>query len=693
MAPREISFVHSRAPRASGLSDKAVDEHKELIGDLYLSQNFTRDQVIDYLKTNLSFNLSPDQFSKATRRWGFHKQPRGGPSTQRSPNETVSQSAPSRIASDEPSCTTTADDSTDQEETLTKESSKRPRSDASSISRRSDITANGPSSPLPRRPLKRPKPRSESGDATAEGSSHMQLSFVTDGDVTFTPSTIEESPRSQYMYDDKLSAEYLSCCYRYTKAFSYYCKISIPFQHKTSSAKQRRTRILDMARTAKTRRTSEVVRVMMESELQMSNDPLIEEGPNPCPSDEVEMCCMQSFLFHRHLALIYAHRSGDTSRVEEHLDKARNFTRAFDTLGPQSIDLWTLFHLQGKKDDNIPESLLNSLKWDNTLFTSDMKHCLTHCWRTLSDTCYLNPSQRAFPGFDWEQLKGMKPTEMSNLALKKSSLYLWKKSTFLFTYFWKQIQLERESPLPWGQSLPTISATHFLMFVSRIIIQRSLLASKPNEGPLGLHPLDTSLYRDIIQELLYASLYAPQDVKREFVTQFVKHYSWTPPAARKSGLALELQTYQMEALESVLATRSSRSATPTSTPLKEVAALRAEFPGVRRAATDNEFLRWLTKQHEQLASPNQRDTIKYVQGGRYAPSFGSSSVSSYLTTSLSAHHIYLNALCGNPTISRSLASRSSRSSQVSGSSSLQRFKAAALNRRDQSDPTGIHDFI
>ncbi|KAI7758540.1 hypothetical protein LZL87_006931 [Fusarium oxysporum] len=692
MALRELSFIHSRAPRAAGLSDKAVDEHKELIADLYLTQNYTRDQVINYLKTNLSFTLSRDQFSKATRRWGFHKQPRGGASIQSTPNETASQGTPSETVSNEPSCTTTVDDSTDQGLILTNESSKRPRSGTSSISRRSDITAHGPSSPLPRRPLKRPKPRGESGDYTAESSSDTPLNLSTDGDFAFTPLTIPSTPRFQYTYNDKLSAEYLSCCYRYTKAFSYYCKISIPFQYKTSSAKQRRARILDMARTAKKRRTCEIVRVMMESELKMSNDPLIGEEPNLCPSDEVEMCRIQSFLFHRHLAQIYAHRVEDTSLEQKHLDKARNFTKAFDPLGPESIDLWTLLSFQGKKDHDIPEGLLNSLEWDNKLFASDMERCLTHCWRTLRDTHCPKP----FPGYDNERLKGMKPTKLSDLALQKSPLYLWRKSSFLFTHFWKHIQLERESPLPWGQSLPTVSATHFLMIVSRIIVQRSLLVSDPNNGPLELQPSDTSLYCEIIPTLLYDGSFTPEHVKREFVTQFVEHYSWSPPSVRKSVLAREVQIYQMEALESVLATRSSRSATPPSKPLKEVAALKTDSSEVRRASTDNEFLDWLIQQREQLASPNQRDTIIHVEGGLYPPSFGSSSVSSYLRTSLSAHHIYLNALNGNPTLARSLASRSSRSSQVSGSSSLQRFKAAALNRKEQPDSTlgpGIHDLL
>ncbi|KAF5579954.1 hypothetical protein FPCIR_10784 [Fusarium pseudocircinatum] len=689
MAPRELSFIHTRAPRAAGLSDNAVDEHKGLIGDLYLTQNYTRDQVINYLETNLSFTISRDQFSKATRRWGFHKQPRGSLSVQPTPNGTASQSTPSETASNEPSYSTTVDDSTDQGLILGNESSKRPRSGTSSINRRSDITAHGPSSPLPRRPLKRPKPRSESGDYTAESSSDTPLDLSTDGNFISTPLTAQSTPRCQYTYDDKLSAEYLSCCHRYTKAFNYYLKISIPFQHKTPSAKQRRARMLDMARTAKKRRLCEVVRVMMESELNMSNDPLIGEEQDPCPSDGVKMSPMQSFLFHRHLAQIYAH-NGDTSLEQKHLDKARNFTKAFDTLGPESIDLWTLLRLQGKKHHDISEDLLNPLQWDNKLFASDIERCLTLCWRTLRDTQCPKP----FPGYDKERLEGMNPTKMSDLALQKRPLYLWRKSSFLFTHFWKHIQLERESPLPWGQSLPTISATHFLMVVSRIIVQRSLLvSSEPSNGSPGLQPSEVSLYCEIIPALLFDNSFTPESAKREFATQFVEHYSWSPPSARKCDLAREVQTHQMRALESVLATRRSRSSTPTSptlTTLKEIAGK------VRRASTDNEFLDWLIQQHEQLASTNQRDTIMHVEGALYPPSFGSSSISSYLRTSLSAHHIYLDVLNGNPTLARSLASRSSRSSQVSGSSSLQRFKAAAPNRKEQPDTTlgsEIHELL
>lgn len=562
---------------------------------------------------------------------------------------------------------------------VTNESSKRPRSVASSISRRSDNTYQGLSSPLPRRPVKRLKPKTETGDTG----------------LMLTPSTEEEGTESrsryQYKYDDELSANYLACCYRYTKAFCCYCKISMPFQYQTFSPKQRRDRMLDMARTAKTRKTSEIVRVMMESELKTSNDPLSEDGSNQCPPGEPKMCPMQSFLFHRHLAEIYTHRSDGSSMVHKHLDKARGFTKALDALAPASIDLWTLLRLlPGHKMTNIPEGLLNSLDWDVTSLTIHMKDCLWRCYGALSETQFCSASMQHYDAPEHEKTNGkMKPTDMYHLALENSPLRIWTETSFLFTFFWTKIQ-DKAPPV---RGHPTISATQFLMVVTRMIVRRSSFAPKyaycfrdfDANLPELLAP-DQLVYRCIVLQLLQESRSPSNHIKREFVTEFVEHYSWSPPAARKSVLVQRVKTYQIEALESVLATRrESRPTTPNSITLREVTTLREEVSDARRKSADNEFLNWLVAQEDQLASTSQRGTITYVNGGQYTPSFDSSSASSYLRTCSSAYHVYLNALNGNPTISRSLASRSSRSSQVSVSSSFKRFKASALNRRNSSE--------
>ncbi|KAF4954515.1 hypothetical protein FSARC_12128 [Fusarium sarcochroum] len=678
MAQRELSFIHSRAPRAAGLSDKVVDEHKELVHDLYLTQNYTRDQVINYLKTNLGFSLSPDQFSKAIRRWGFRKQPRRGSCIEQPPHDTAGQCTSSD--------STSVDDLTDHEPMVTDESSKRPRSVASSITRRSGITTLGPSSPLPHRPVKRPKPRSDPGDTTVGSPVHIALNFATDSDFIFTPSAEAESthssPLDQCMNDDELSAEYLACCYRYSKAFSYYCKISIPFRQKTSSANERRARMLDMARNAKTRKTREVVLVMMESELKISNDPLNRHGSSQFSPGQPEMCRRQSFLFHRHLAQIYSRRSDHTHQMQKHLDKARNFTAAY---GPGSIDLWTLLRLlEGKKNHHVSQDLLDSLKWDEERLVPDMMACLDYCGMKLFQF-------DSFQQSDMAQRNRMNPTQMSDLALQRSSFHLWKKSSFLFTFLWKEMQLAQQAHSSWAQGLLDISATQFLMIVCRMIVHRSWSTYKPTED---LGEVEGSSFKPTpshirhcchaIPSLLDDVVAMPGQIKREFVTQFVEHYSWCPPAACKGPLAQQIQTYQMEALESVLTTkRDSRSTTPTSIELREVTTLRTSTADSRHVSTDKEFLNWLAEQQQQLDSTGQRDTLIYIPGAKHPSSFNFSSIASYSTTSISTHHIYLNALNGNPTISRSLASQSSRSSQVSVSSSLRRFKAAALKWTSQ----------
>ncbi|KAH7179082.1 uncharacterized protein B0J16DRAFT_402455 [Fusarium flagelliforme] len=711
MATRRLTFIETRAPRAAGLSEGAVDEHKELIGDLYLSQNYTRDQVIQHLKTNFGFNLSRDQFSKATRRWGFQKQRRGGSSIEPSLSEVATQSTTSDAARNVPPSTTNIDIAEDQEPTVTDESSKRPRSAASSISRRSNTTTHDSSSPFVRRLVKRMKPNDEPGNAPTESLPQTQLDFSNDTDLMLTTSVEEEvvDSRSRYeeRYDDELSADYLVCCYRYNKAFWYYRKLSVPFPYESLSPKQRRDRILDMARTAKTRRASEIVKEMMESELETSNDPLSEDRSNQPPSGKAEMCPVQSFLFHRHLAEIYEHYSDDASLVQKHLNQAKGFTKAFDKLAPPdtlslsgeqvlqsmqkkehnappTIDLWTLLRLlPGYKVADIQENLLNSLEWDATSMVLDIRDCLDRCWGALNKSEPLPISMH----YDAVQHEKMEPNEMSHLAVQHDPLYIWAKTSLLFTFLWTKIQ--DNTPPIW--KCHTISATQFLMVISRMIVRESLLLSQHVTPPLDpegrlleLRDSDRQDYRSVVQTLLLVHRWMPDQIKREFVTEFVEHYSWSPPAGRKSVLAQQIQTYQIEALKLVLAGRKegeSRPTTSTSTTLREVTTLKAEASEMGSTSEDNEFMEWLALPQDQSDSTGERDAIAYVKQRQYAPSFDSSRVSSSLRTS----SIYLSALTGNPTMSRSLASRSSRSSQASLSSSFKRFKASALKRRNSSE--------
>ncbi|KAF5637769.1 hypothetical protein F52700_4471 [Fusarium sp. NRRL 52700] len=76
MASSNLKWVYGLTHRAQDVSNEAVDEYKSVIRQLYLDQNMTRDEVLSHLQDVHGFSLSTNQFSKATKRWGFYKQPR-----------------------------------------------------------------------------------------------------------------------------------------------------------------------------------------------------------------------------------------------------------------------------------------------------------------------------------------------------------------------------------------------------------------------------------------------------------------------------------------------------------------------------------------------------------------------------------------------------------------------------------------
>ncbi|KAH7262912.1 hypothetical protein BKA59DRAFT_519833 [Fusarium tricinctum] len=671
MAQREISFIYSRARRAAGVSDKALDEHKDLIGDLYLTQNYTRDQVITYLNEELRFKISPSQFSKATRRWGFHKQPHGGTS-----NEIASQHATNDPSQNDLSYTINSVGIADQRPLLTNESNKRPRSATSSPSPGSNTMILGPYLPPFCPSEKRSKPRRDLDETIVRSLLHSELDLDSDGEITLTSPTEDKSTEPSPLLS-QLSAEYLACCYRYTKAFGYYNNISISYNNKTFSAEQRRARMLDMARVAKTRRTSTTL--------------LPQRRAAKARQKKAEMCRMESFLFHRHLAQIYARRRHGSSLMQKHLDNARNFTKAFDTHGPAPIDLWTLLCLvQEKKDLHIPEDLFSSLQWDTASYGVTIGHCLYYCWGKLKPTVSLHEASKRH---DARQCAGTEPTDMSDLTLQNSPLHLWKRSSILSTFLWKEVQLTHGTPLPWGPGHPTISSAHILMIVSRIITKRSCMMSKhsddqlhPEKRSLEIHPKSLELYCDALLGLFHDNLFKPEQVRREFVTQFIDHHSWSPPSASKSVITSQVQDYQMEALKSVLSTKRNNIFDHVA--IKEAIASTKKVSENRRVLLpDNDFSSWFGDQQDPRASTRQKQNDSYAQWGQHPPASCSSNNSSYFPASASSYRIYIDAIRGNPVISRPLASQSSRSSQKSASSSLRRFKASALSWQHKVEPT------
>ncbi|SCO43009.1 uncharacterized protein FFMR_07169 [Fusarium fujikuroi] len=78
MGSSNLKWVNGSTHRAQDVSNDAVDKYKTIVQQLYLDKNMTREEVLNHLKEGHGFSLSTNQFSKATKRWGFYKQPRHG---------------------------------------------------------------------------------------------------------------------------------------------------------------------------------------------------------------------------------------------------------------------------------------------------------------------------------------------------------------------------------------------------------------------------------------------------------------------------------------------------------------------------------------------------------------------------------------------------------------------------------------
>ncbi|KAM0432463.1 hypothetical protein ACHAQK_009688 [Fusarium lateritium] len=447
--------------------------------------------------------------------------------------------------------------------------------------------------------------------------------------------------------------------------------------------------MLSMARVAKEQRACEIARQMLETELEMSNDPLAQDGYTQGSLKKPEMCRMQSFQFHWYLAQIYARRNDGMIPMQKHVDNARNFTKTFNANSLVRIDLWTLLCLVSEeKNIDIQEDLLGSLQWDLESYGSNIRKCLLYCWTTLNST---KPTDETSGNYEAGHHAITEPKELTDLVLENSPSSRWKQSSILFAFLWKKIQLA-EGTLPWDTGHPTITPAHILMIVSRIIVKRSCPMSKPNndlmnqeEDQLKVHRTSLQLYCDALLGLFQDEVLAPDEIKREFATQFVEHHSWSPPLASESGLALESQTYQAEALNLVWATKNIPMMQAHLSAITEGrTSLSDNSPRKPGASMESDLSRWLGEHQGQRVFTHLKNTDTHVHFQTYLPPTRNSSC---LTGSISSHWRYLVTRNGNPTMSRPLASHSSCSSQRSYSSSLQRFKAAALNRQHQPKPT------
>ncbi|KAK7430944.1 hypothetical protein QQZ08_002473 [Neonectria magnoliae] len=604
----DLAWVYSRNPRAAALSNDDIDLYKEPIRQMYLVDNLSRNEVRRRLDKHHGFSISPDQFSKATNRWGFQKQPRkhrAAPivrSSVASLGELLrdDDAARSKIARLDVS---TVPAPLFSGPTPPTEASKRPRSNESTTG----LTDGhrqilGPTCPLPERPTKRCKPANQGqlgedttttitddegfGRPTTTPKEHLSLTRSprpfpiappdlsnASADCCNDPSPAEDSS----VEVDELCAEYLAACYLSKRAFGYYAKVSIPFKYKSSSTTERRVRMLDLARTAKSPSTRKIALVILESELKASEDPENPSAGEPMNPNE-------AFLFHRHLARIYSYQHHHAGEVQHHLDRARRFTSSDGMPNPTrlpSLDLWTLHHiLDGKEDRSISNELLDMLKYDELHLSLVIQPCLRWCKERLQELLGIEALFNITEDLSNIQMVGMSPVSMSRRRRQWDSLALWAHTSSVFAHLWENLQVNPPSisdEVNWLNEdlLPGTSVTHFLMIICRMIVHESRFFTpfwNATEGSPDTEesatPTDFSTVRTgpclmAIEVLISQCSASPWGAKRRFATHFCDHHSWAPPTRRESALILKVRTELLECLNSTIeATNRQRSATP-----------------------------------------------------------------------------------------------------------------------------------
>ncbi|KAH6984327.1 hypothetical protein BKA56DRAFT_654775 [Ilyonectria sp. MPI-CAGE-AT-0026] len=721
-AANALTWVHYPKPRAGAISRQDIDQYKEPIRQMYLVEGLSRATVISRLLKEHGFSISPDQFSRATRRWGFHKQTR----TQQGAATLSSAASTYEVQLDRIDIRLFPAPLPAVFETTTTESSKRPRTSESTVGLTdADHRIRGSASPLPHRPAKRHQAEGGADDVSVR--SHHYLEYGTpsvdkDGDfdtstddpssretlqpLSITPldtspestdlnslSTLEES----FKEIDDLCAEFFAACYMFERAFAYFARAPIPSKHKSKTT-ARRSRMLDLARTARSSSTRQSACAIFETELRDSHgSPYPSNGETGMlggPSASEPMTANESFLFHRHLARMYSYKNQHASQVQHHLHQARRFANADDMPNPARLpflDCWTLHPMLDRKDCTISDELLDRHRYRECTRSDVIMKCLGWCKEQLETLREIQTeAQRGTAGnLGDTQTVAIEPTSMSEWRQFWNPMVFWAHTSAVFAYLWRNLQLSPQGSSKWLASvddgfMPEISVTNFLMIVCRLIVYRSRFDFLNFRNPGQGTSLNTASNIAVkieacliaIEDLLVDGTDSPSLLKTLFDETFCAHHSWAPPTRGENKLLVQVQAELLDCLDSTIgATNRTRSATPTP-PAPRIAVKEITNRREPDSASLNELIDYCALKEMMALSIRNVSDGGSKRSTRVSTSQRSFSIASGSTTSYQARRLYMSTMQGSPSLSRGFGSRASYSSQASGSSSLKRFKQA-----------------
>ncbi|KAI1033957.1 hypothetical protein LB503_010983 [Fusarium chuoi] len=441
----------------------------------------------------------------------------------------------------------------------------------------------------------------------------------------------------------QLYLDYLACCYFFQDSFD--C-IEERICGRTIADENLMRQFLDLMRITKSASSGQsVISLLRDSHLLEAV-----EGDADQTSVLPYTTAQDRMLFHAYLSAIYSVIQGKENRARRHLGRLRQIRDELLASPNCSLNMWSILHIQGDTiHDDIPGDLVDRLDIDDGEFLYLFRLCLSLCTEWL-EVVEKGVSGHALVQFDSLFLHtdgAATSQDISRLIQKQSCLDTWQEAGFLFAFVWGNAQQRTPISSSWWKQVEIsgISPSHFLAVTCRMIVHHTTISPNLGEGILWEYVTEefiSLLYLEEIDNFMTKKL-SPQTIKRDFLQHFIKHHTWSELEPEDNGSIKRVQNYQQRVLDNVIRHRMDSA--------EHRSSVQETSPKVTNLKTD-------------------------IQK---APSFSlgsnkSNNSSSRSTSSSHGRQRYLSSLSNNPTMTRSPASGSSRGSSMN---SFRRFQGAS----------------
>ncbi|KAI1044219.1 hypothetical protein LB505_008619 [Fusarium chuoi] len=613
---------------------------------------------------------STSQFAKATKHWGFYKQPRQARTLVRALEATtLPEPEPLGAIFDIEVDALGADD--EDESLFHVDTTLGPNSDIPKNAKGDEDSCKEPSHKAVDTSLQAQK--SHRKTRVSINRCHVadvkSPTRIANAPKTQIPSTLRFSPPGLLNRTQKavficgtapeLYLDYLACCYRFQDSFK--CiRGNIRFSGNIVPDENLIRQFLDLMRIAKS--TS-----MGQSVISLLQDfHLLEAVEGDADQTSVLPCttAQDRMLFHAYLSTIYSVIQGQENQARRHLCRFRQIRDELLASPNYSLNMWSILLIQGDSmHESTPDDLIKRLDIDDGEFLYLFRLCLSLCKEWL-EVVEKEVSRHALVQFDSLFLHtdgAATSQDICRLMQKQSCLDTWQEAGFLFAFVWGNAQQRTSISSSWWKQVEIsgISPSHFLAVTCRMIVHQTTISPNLGKGILWEHVTEdfiSLLYVEEIDNFITKKL-SPQTIKRDFLQHFIKHHTWSELEPEDNGSIKRVQDYQQRVLDNVIRYRTNSA--------EHHSSIQETPPRATNLQTDIPI----------------------------APSFSlgsnkSNSSSSRSTSSSHGRQRYLSSLSNNPTMTRSPASGSSRGSSMN---SFRRFQgaSAAISIRLK-DYQGLH---